>query len=58
MKLNQYIRNIKSALDEISINRGKLYDPEAVDACIALFKEKGFSFEKEDVLKDEHKGKV
>ena len=50
--------NIKSALDEISINRGKLYDPEAVDACIALFKEKGFSFEKEDVLKDEHKGKV
>ena len=33
---------IKKALEEISQNRDILYDPEAVDACLRLFKEKGF----------------
>ena len=32
------------ALKEISQNRGILYDPEVVDTCIKLFKEKGFKF--------------
>ncbi len=32
------------ALEEISINKGKLYDPEVVNACIKLFKEDGFKF--------------
>jgi HD-GYP domain-containing protein (c-di-GMP phosphodiesterase class II) len=32
------------ALGEISKNKGILYDPEAVNACIRLFKEKGFKF--------------
>jgi len=32
------------ALEEISQNRGILYDPEVVDACLELFKEKGFKF--------------
>jgi putative nucleotidyltransferase with HDIG domain len=32
------------ALEEISLNRGVLYDPRAVDACLRLFKEKGFAF--------------
>jgi PAS domain S-box-containing protein/putative nucleotidyltransferase with HDIG domain len=32
------------ALEEISRNRGVLYDPEAVDICLNLFKEKNFSF--------------
>jgi len=32
------------ALEEISQNRGTLYDPEVVDACLRLFKEKGFKF--------------
>lgn len=32
------------ALEEIIRNRGKFYDPEAVDACVRLFREKGFSF--------------
>jgi len=32
---------IDKALEEISQNKGVLYDPEVVDACIKLFKEKG-----------------
>ncbi|MGC1403187.1 MAG: PAS domain S-box protein [Thermodesulfobacteriota bacterium] len=36
---------IDMALDEISQNRGILYDPEVVDACLRLFKEKGFKLE-------------
>ena len=35
---------IDKALEEISQNRGILYDPEVVDACIRLFKEKDFEF--------------
>ena len=35
---------IDKALEEISKNRGILYDPEVVDACLKLFKEKGFKF--------------
>ena len=31
---------IDAALEEISKNKGILYDPEVVDACIKLFKEK------------------
>jgi PAS domain S-box-containing protein len=33
---------IQAALDEITKNRGKLYDPEVVDACLRLFNEKGY----------------
>ncbi len=36
---------IDAALEEISQNKGILYDPEVVDACLKLFKEKGFKFE-------------
>ena len=36
---------IDKALEEISNNRGKLYDPDVVDACLKLFNEKGFKFE-------------
>ncbi len=36
---------IDKALEEISKNKGTLYDPEVVDVCIKLFKEKGFKFE-------------
>jgi len=36
---------IDKALEEISQNRGILYDPEAVDVCLKLFKEKEFKFE-------------
>jgi PAS domain S-box-containing protein/putative nucleotidyltransferase with HDIG domain len=35
---------IDPALEEISRNRGILYDPEVVDICLKLFLEKGFSF--------------
>ena len=31
-----------AAMEEISKNRGVLYDPEATDACLRLFKEKGY----------------
>ena len=36
---------IDTALEEISQNRGTLYDPDVVDACLKAFKEKGFKFE-------------
>jgi len=35
---------IDVALEEISKNRGVLYDPEMVDACEVLFSERGFCF--------------
>ncbi len=38
-------RGIDKALEEISQNRGVLYDPEVVDVCLKLFTEKGFRFE-------------
>jgi putative nucleotidyltransferase with HDIG domain len=36
---------IDRALDEISEYRGTLYAPAVVDACVRLFRERGFSFE-------------
>ncbi len=36
---------IDKALEEISLHRGTLYDAAVVDACLRLFKEKGFSLE-------------
>ena len=35
---------VDKALEEISQNRGILYDPDVVDACLRLFTEKGFEF--------------
>jgi len=36
---------IDAALEEISYNEGKRYDPEAAKACLGLFREKGFAFD-------------
>ena len=36
---------INKALREISDHKDRLYDPEVVNACLALFKKKMFSFE-------------
>ena len=36
---------INKALEEIMQKRNILYDPDAVDACVRLFKETGFKFE-------------
>jgi HD-GYP domain-containing protein (c-di-GMP phosphodiesterase class II) len=36
---------IDKALKEISGNKDSLYDPEVVEACLTLFKEKKFAFE-------------
>lgn len=36
---------IEAALKEISDGRGTLYDPDAVDACVRLFREHDFTFE-------------
>jgi HD-GYP domain-containing protein (c-di-GMP phosphodiesterase class II) len=36
---------LDKALEEISQNRGVLYDAEVVDACLKLFTEKGLEFE-------------
>jgi PAS domain S-box-containing protein len=38
-------RGIKLALEEITKNRGILYDPTVVDICVSLFNEEDFSFE-------------
>jgi putative nucleotidyltransferase with HDIG domain len=37
--------SIDEALTEISKYKNILFDPEVVDTCLALFKEKGFEFE-------------
>ncbi len=39
---------IDAALEEIQKNRGTHYDPDVVDACLRLIKEKTFTFEKAD----------
>lgn len=36
---------IDKALEEISKNRGVIYDADVVDACLKLFQTKGFSFD-------------
>jgi len=36
---------IDAALAEIENGKGTLFDPEAVDACVALFREDGFHFD-------------
>jgi len=36
---------IDFALEDIQKNRGKLYDPDAVDACLELFQQDNFKFE-------------
>ncbi len=36
---------LEAALEEIVRRRGSGFDPEAVDACLRLFRERGFTFE-------------
>ncbi len=36
---------IEKALDEIALHKGAFYDPDVVEACLRIFKEKGFSLE-------------
>jgi putative nucleotidyltransferase with HDIG domain len=36
---------LDKALDEITRNRGVLYDPDVVDVCVKIVTEKGFSFD-------------
>jgi HD-GYP domain-containing protein (c-di-GMP phosphodiesterase class II) len=38
-------RGIDKALEEVSQNRGILYDPAVVDTCLKLFAEERFEFE-------------
>jgi len=38
---------LKKALEEISKSSGVFYDPEVVDACLKLFREKSFKIDKE-----------
>ena len=38
-------RGIQLAMEEITENRGILYDPRVVDACLKLFLNKGFTFD-------------
>jgi HD-GYP domain-containing protein (c-di-GMP phosphodiesterase class II) len=38
---------IEKALEEIAKNSNVLYDPDVVDTCLRLFKEKGFSFDRQ-----------
>jgi HD-GYP domain-containing protein (c-di-GMP phosphodiesterase class II) len=43
---------IDKALEEISQNRGKLYDPDVVDTCLELFSSGKFEFVKEKDITD------
>ena len=36
---------IEAALEEIEKNKGTLYDTDVVDACLRLFREKGYQLE-------------
>ena len=36
---------LNAALEEVEKNKGTLYDADAVDACVRLFREKGFQLE-------------
>jgi len=36
---------LNAALEEIANNKGTLYNTDAVDACLRLFREKGFKLE-------------
>lgn len=38
------VLGIDKALEEITQNKDILYDPEVVDVCIRLVREKGFEF--------------
>ncbi len=38
-------RGIDAALEEIERQRGILFDESVVDACLSLFREKGFKLE-------------
>ena len=38
-------RELQQALDEITLHKGELYDPEIVDVCVELFRSGSFSFE-------------
>lgn len=38
-------RGLDAAIDEIASNKGKLYDPDVVNACVRLFAEHGFSLD-------------
>ena len=44
-------RGIEPALAEIEANAGRLYDAEVAQACIRLFRERGFEFEASDGLR-------
>jgi len=41
---------IDKALEEISENRGLLYDPQVVDACLKVFNETGYDFSDPDTV--------
>ncbi|MBS3759089.1 MAG: response regulator [Desulfobacterales bacterium] len=44
---------LEVAMEEISANRGQLYDAGVVDTCIRLFREKDFHFDSEEQTLDE-----
>jgi len=43
---------IEKALEEISLNSGRLYDADTVRACLELFNDKGFAFENNDLISE------
>jgi PAS domain S-box-containing protein len=49
---------IDKALDEISRRKNVLYDSNVVDACLTLFNEKGFKFDKEIQIVDNYAIKI
>ena len=44
---------LDAALAEIEVGKGRLYDPAAVEACVGLFRNKGFNFQLPQPQRDE-----
>ena len=47
--------SLAEALEELKRGKGTLYDPEVVEACLRLFSEGGFSFERDASLGEREK---
>jgi len=48
-------RSLAEVLEELERGKGTLYDPEVVEACLRLFSEGSFSFERDTCLREREK---
>lgn len=51
-RVAQIAIGLDEALDEISTKKGTLYDPEVVEACLRLFRERAFRLDQKTLTSD------